>query len=127
MGVVDWLRTGPSKVHLVMSVSLLGAFIHVFFTQIAGKYPRWIIWTYDAFKRSFGINHKFRIYLKDGCVLDFVQHFCFLYFLKFVFGQVIPLRQSGGFGCFKHEWVNPFNAEATFVQSTKKQRILKTI
>ena len=64
-----------------------------------------VVWTFDDFKNNLGITHKFTKYLKEGCVLDFDQHFSLKYFLKFVFVKEILLKSSDNFGNYRHERV----------------------
>ena len=47
--------------------------------------------------KNYGINHKFTKYLKEGCVLDFDQHFSFKYFLKTPFVRAISSKKSDSF------------------------------
>ena len=43
-----------------------------------------VVSIFDTFQNNFGINHKFRNYLKVSCVLGFDQHFFFKYFQKMI-------------------------------------------
>ena len=64
-----------------------------------------VVWTYNTFGNNFRINHKLTKKLKDNCALRSKEHFSFKYFPSYVFVRKISPKVSGGFGCFRREWV----------------------
>ena len=57
-----------------------------------------VVWTVDTFGNNFGINCKFKRYLKESCGLYFDHHFSFKYFLKIPSDREISPHYSGGLG-----------------------------
>ena len=64
-------------------------------------------------KNNFEMIHKFEKYLKESCKWGSDEQLPFKYFLSIALERYVPL--------------NPSNASATFVKSTRMQRFLKTL
>ena len=57
------------------------------------------------FETNFGMKHKFAKYLKERCRKSSGEQSSFKCFLNIAFIREISLKLSGGFGCYRHEWV----------------------
>ena len=90
--------------------------------------PESIVCYFHTFENNLGIKRKFKKYLKESCCLTSGQHFSIKYFPKNAFySKCFNKNCQACFGHSECEWVNPSNAEATFVPSTRMQRFLKII
>ena len=86
-------------------------------------YLKSVVWTCDTFENNFRMKHKFLNYLKKSCRCSFNEKFFqLLLLLKSYHQNGHAVLAGAGMNGF-----NPSNAEATFVQSTRTQRFLKTI
>ena len=65
-----------------------------------------VVWNFDTFDNNFVIHHKIPKYLNEIYGLDFDKHVSIKYFSKNSLTREISLKQSGGLGSYRHEWVN---------------------
>ena len=62
-------------------------------------------WIWQTFETKFGMKHKFSKYLNESCRKNSDEYSSFKHFLYIAFVREISPKLSGGFGCYRHDWV----------------------
>ena len=64
-----------------------------------------VVWTCQTFENNFGTKNKFAKYLKESCRDSPDEQFSLKYFLDISLVREISPKLSGGFDCYRNEWV----------------------